>query len=131
MNDLVSTIAIRAQKDLATIQWILPSQEAIQRVSPYRQRVNFSAGETYTQGSWSNIKYRGTRLHKYNVLFNRDLYLLDKGIKIVRNTVWNQNKARHRSLVSVGAKIYANAHLTKVLWWKFWEGETPFHTTDQ
>ncbi|NQT71905.1 MAG: hypothetical protein HQ553_03940 [Chloroflexi bacterium] len=119
------------EKDLATIQWILPNQEAIHRISPYRQKVNFSAGETYTQGSWSNIKYRGTRLHKYNVLFNRDPYLLDKGIKIVRNTVWDQNKARHRSLVSVGAKIYAKAHLTKVLWWKFWEREITLSSAEQ
>ncbi|MFC2027582.1 hypothetical protein ACFLU3_02725 [Chloroflexota bacterium] len=119
------------EKDLATMQWIVPSEKAIREVSPYRQKVNFQAGETYTQGSWSNTKYRGTRLHKYNVLFNRDPFLLERGIKIVRNAVWDQNHARHRSLVSVGANIYGKAHLITILRWKFWCCEAPLNSEDR
>ena len=101
------------------------------KVTYYRTKVDFSAGEIFCQGAWSNPKYRRMGLYKYNIYFNRDPYLLNKGIKAVKGTAWDLNDKGNAILKSIGGKPYAKAKVTRFLWWKFWEGETPLHTVDQ
>lgn len=117
-------------KDLANIQFIIPTKHALNKLSPYRTRVNFSGGETYTQSAWTNPKYRLHGLAKYNTFFNRDPFLLKNGITVVRSTFWDQNELGQQLAISLGAKRYGKARLTKILWWNFWEGETPLDATD-
>ena len=69
-------------------------------------------------------------LYKYNIYFNRDPYLLNKGIKAVKGTAWDLNDKGNAILKSIGGKPYAKAKVTRFLWWKFWEGETPLSLDD-
>lgn len=117
-------------KDLANIQFIIPTKNAMKKVTPYRTRVDFSGGETYTQSAWTNPKYRLHGLAKYNAFFNRDPFLLMNGITVVRSTFWDQNELGQKMAISLGAERYGKAKLTKFLWWRFWEGETPLDATD-
>lgn len=116
-------------KELANIQFIIPTKKGMYKLSPYRTKVNFSGGETYTQSAWTNPKYRRQGLAKYNAFFNRDPFLVKNGISVVKSTFWDQNKLGQKMAVSLGAERYGKAKLTRILWWKFWEGERPLHTT--
>lgn len=119
-----------AGKDLAFIQWTIPTREAMNRVTYYRQKVDFSGQEMYAQGTWTNQKYRRMGLYKYNIHFNRNRYLLDRGITVVKGTYRDQDVVGMKMVESVGSKRYAKAKVTRFLRWKFWEGEKPLGPDD-
>ncbi len=111
--------------ELAAVTWIVPSQEVHDRLDTIPQKVNYSNGEVWSRGAWVHPKFRGRGLYKYNVLFNRDPFLVEKGITVLRTASSEKNKIAQRMLAGVGAKPYAKGYYMKILWWKFLR-ETPF-----
>jgi hypothetical protein len=109
-------------QELAAILWVIPNQQTHDRIGTFPQKVNYSNNEVSGRGAWSNPKYREMGLLKYNAFFNRDPFLLRKGITVVRYGGPTWNIVGH-SLVTngLGAIPYAKAHHTKIFWWKFWK----------
>ena len=111
-------------QELGTITWVIPSQEVQDKIGFSPQEVNYLNGEALEKGDWVNPKYRRMGLYKYNVHFNRDPFLVAKGITTMRTIFLQQNKTGQRLVASVGARPYAKTRLLKILWWKSWK-ETP------
>jgi len=114
-----------AGRELAFIQWDIPSTKSMHKVTYYRPKVDFAGGEGYVQGPWTNPKYLRMGLFKYNTYFNTDPFLRDKGVKKVIGPVWDQREAVRKTIESIGYEPYAVARVTRFLWWKLWEGEKP------
>ncbi|NQT73562.1 MAG: hypothetical protein HQ553_12470 [Chloroflexi bacterium] len=119
-----------AGKDLAFIVWAIPSEKAIHRVKYYRHKIDFSRGERYLQGPWVNPKYQGMGLLKYSHYFNSDPFLRNNGGKVLIGVLWDEREALIKVMNATRYKPYAKAKVTRFLWWKYWEGETPLDSTD-
>ena len=107
-------------RDLASIGFIAGNQEAMNSLNPPPFKVNFSAGEVYTGGLWTNPEYRGHGLAAY-VYFKRLQALKNEGKVIARNIVLKDNIAAHKMLSRFTPKITGEGHASRVLWHIFWK----------
>jgi hypothetical protein len=106
-------------RDLASIGFIAGNQEAMNSLNPPPFKVNFSAGEVYTGGLWTNPEYRGHGLAAY-VYFKRLQALKNEGKVIARNIVLKDNIAAQKMLSRFTPKISGEGHACRVLWHIFW-----------
>jgi hypothetical protein len=88
---------------------------------PYR--VNFSAKQGCTGGTWTNPKYRGSGLMVYGY-FKRFEFLREKGFKSSRNAVDAGNIVSQKAHGKFGPKVYGRGRYLKIFGWKSWK-ETP------
>jgi hypothetical protein len=109
-----------AGKELAAISWIIPSQQTQDKVKAPPLKVNYSENEAFPRGAWSNPKYRGLGIYRYNN-FNRDKYLSEKRINILRAAISVRNETGPGLLQALGTRKYGEATLTRILFWKFWK----------
>lgn len=114
-----------AGQELAAVTWVVPSQEVHDRLDTIPQRVNYSNGEVWSRGAWVHPKLRRMGLYKYNVFFNRDPFLVEKGITRLRTATDEKNKIGQKMLDAIGARPYAKGHYIEILWWKLLK-EKPF-----
>ncbi|NQT74663.1 MAG: hypothetical protein HQ553_18145 [Chloroflexi bacterium] len=114
-----------AGQELAFIKWAIPSTKAMRNVTYYRPKIDFSRGDRYVQGPWTNPKYRRMGLFAYNSYFNCDPFLRSNGGKVIIAPVWDERETVRKAIESIGYKPYAKAKVTRFLWWRFWEGEKP------
>jgi len=113
--------------EIAHIAWVALSEEARKALGFLPQKVDFSNNEACTGGTETIPKYRGNGLMAYGY-FKRFQFLRGKGMIASRNAVAVNNIASQRAHAKFGPKIYARAHYTKILWWKFWK-EMPLTQT--
>jgi hypothetical protein len=109
-----------AGKELAAISWIIPSQKSQNKLKAPPLKVNYSDNEAFPRGAWSNPKYRGLGIYRYNN-FNRDQYLREAGINILRAAIDVRNKTGLGLLQALGTRKYGEATLTRILLWSFWK----------
>jgi ribosomal protein S18 acetylase RimI-like enzyme len=107
-------------RDLASIGFIAGNQEAMNSLNPPPFKVNFSAGEVYTGGLWTNPDYRGHGLAAY-IYFKRLQSLKNEGKVIARNIVLKDNTPAHKMLSRFAPKISGEGQASRVLWHIFWK----------
>jgi hypothetical protein len=107
-------------KEFAAISWVIPSQQAQARYKAPPLKVDYSNHEAFPRSSWCHPKYRGLGIYRYTES-NRDRYLSQIGITMLRSTVEYKNKSGYRMAEGMGYTKYGKAIFTRVLWWKFWQ----------
>jgi len=110
-------------QELANIGWVAMNEEAQRSILDLPIKVDFSNNEAFLGSGWTHPKYRGMRLHGYN-LFKRLQFLREKGVAIQRSVAKTRNIASQKGSNVFSPKIYAESRYLKILWWKFWK-ETP------
>jgi hypothetical protein len=107
-------------KELVAVSWVIPSQQAQDRYRAPPLKVDYSNHEAFPRSSWCHPKYRGLGIYRYTVN-NRDRYLSQIGITMLRSTVEYKNKSGNRLAEGIGYTKYGKAIFTRVLWWKSWQ----------
>ena len=109
--------------DFAAITWVVPSQYAQDKIGTAPLNVDYSNHEAFSRGAWVNPKYRKLGLYAFT-RSNRDQFLANVGIRVLRTTIHPTNKTGLVLQGTVGSKEYGKAQLTRILFWRFWR-ETP------
>ena len=122
-----AAICVFAGRELAAISWIALCQKAKDAFSDPPAKVDFSHGEAWTGGVWTNPKYRRMGLGAYRFSRMRQFFL-DRGIATSRACVARGNVAALTGSAKVGDVIYAKGRYLRVLWWEWWR-ETPLAST--
>jgi len=110
--------------ELINVGWIALTQKTKEMLEPFQNHVDFSNNEAYLGGAWTRPSYRGNGLMGYNFL-KRFQFLMAQGRFICRYVVNTRNITSERAHAKLNSDIYAKAHYTKLLFWKFWR-EEPF-----
>jgi len=107
-------------QQLAHIVWVAMSQEAKDSLEKEPLfRVDFSGGECWSAGAWTEPRYRRSGLLAYGDIMRRQ-FLLDHG---VHTSLWAINKRNvppRRFVARLGPQIHREGRCLKVLWWKSW-----------
>jgi hypothetical protein len=109
-------------KDFAAITWIITSQHTQDSIKTLPIKIGYSDKEAFGRGAWVNPKYRKMGLYGFTIT-NRDRFLTDMGISMLRNAAHSTDKVGRALQQTVGSKIYGEARSKRILFWKFW-GET-------
>ena len=109
-------------KDFAAITWVVTSQQTQDSLKTLPIKVGYSNKEAFGRGAWVNPKYRKLGLYGFTIT-NRDRFLTDMGISMLRNAAHSTDKVGRALQQTVGSKIYGEARSKRILFWKFW-GET-------
>lgn len=120
LNKGATAFCIFIGHELANTGWLCTTKQAMDSLNEPPASVDFSNGEVWAGGSWTNPKYRRMGLYRYG---SRKMveHWLSKGI--VKNK-WAVNKRNVASLNAesrAGNVRYAEGRLIKVLWWKLWK----------
>jgi RimJ/RimL family protein N-acetyltransferase len=108
------------EKELAHIGWVAMTEEAKKMVDSLPYKVDFADNEVCMGGVWTNPKYRRMGLLAYTD-FKEHQFLKERGIVKSRASIVATNIASQRGVAKFGAKMYAEAHYSRVLWWKSWK----------
>ena len=106
--------------ELANIGWLCTTQQAKDSLKEVPAGVDFSNGEAWAGGSWTNPKYRRMGLYRYSSLKMVE-YWLQKGIVKNKWAVAKRNVAALTAESKTGNLRYGEGRLIKVLWWKSWK----------
>jgi len=106
-------------EELAHIGWVVMSEEACGAFAEPPCKVNFGNGEAMRAGVWTNPKYRGLGLHRWNT-FKRMQFMRDRGIAISRGAIAKQNLVAQKAHRLYGPAPYAEGRYLRILWWKSW-----------
>jgi hypothetical protein len=109
--------------DFAAITWVIPSQHTQDKIGTLPLKIAYSNHEAFSRGTWVNPKYRKLGLYGFT-RNNRDKFLTNMGINVLRTTVDFRNKTGMDLQRVIGSKKYGRAQLVRILFWRFWE-ETP------
>jgi hypothetical protein len=105
--------------EFAAIAWVIPSQKVQNKVEEVRLKVDYANHEAFPRGAWVNPKYRSSGLMR-NTFANRDRFLAERGVKMLRVTVDYTNLTGKGMIEALDGKIYGRARLLRILWWRFW-----------
>jgi len=83
-------------------------------------KVDYANHEVMDRGLWVNPKYRGMGLLRYTAV-NRDRYLADIGVTVIRTTVDYANKTGKGVEEALGARQYGRARALKIFWLRLWK----------
>jgi len=116
---------IYAEHELAQITWIGPTQKAKDYLTKHRINVDFARNEVFATGSWTNPKYKKKGLYKYNILFNRDPFLLGQGVTMTKSILGGWHPVGYVvHPAHFGSRPYVKLRFLRILCWKFWK-QTP------
>lgn len=107
-------------KELACVNWVAPTQEAmnVQIKIPYK--VDFSNSEVYCGWVETNPRYRRLGISMHVILYMK-FTLETMGKTTGKCIVENGNLASQKRLIKVGFKLYGKGRYLKILWWKSWK----------
>lgn len=123
--------------ELAHIVWVAMSQEAkdIFRDPPFR--IDFSGGECWSTGAWTEPKYRRLGLLAYSDKMRRQ-FLLGQGVRTSLWSIKKRNIPPQRFVNRLSPQISREGRYLRVLWWKSWSespltgvGDEKPHYTEQ
>ncbi len=120
LNNGAIAFCVFVGHDLGNIGWLCTTQQARDSLNEPPPEVDFSNGEAWAGGAWTNPKYRRMGLHTYCGL-KRDEWWLQKGIVKSKWAVAKTNVASLTAESKTGAVRYGEGRLIKVLWWKSWK----------
>ena len=107
-------------EDLAHIGWVVMTEEACDAFAEPPCKVNFADREAMRAGVWTNPKYRGLGLHRWNT-FKRLQFMRDRGIAISRGAIAKQNLVAQKAHRLYDPAPYGEGRYLRVLWWKSWK----------
>ena len=107
-------------KDFAGITWVVTSQQTQDSLKTLPIKVGYSNKEAFGRGAWVNPKYRKLGVYGFTIT-NRDRFLTDMGISVLRNVVHSTDKNGRALQKTVGSKRYGEARAKRILFWSFWE----------
>ena len=106
--------------ELAAISWIIPSQHTQDSMKAPPIKIDYANHEGLSRAAWVNPKYRGLGLYGYNRR-NRDLYLADIGVDVIRTCIEPSNKAGMGLWQDSSSRKYGRARQLKILFWRSWK----------
>jgi len=113
-----------AEKEFAAISWIVPSQQAQDKIKTLPLKVDYSNHEVLIRGSWTNPKYRGLGIFRFTA-WNRNRFLIEKEITMFKSPV-SCTKIVGQSLSdAMGGIKYGRGRMLKIMWWRFWRETSP------
>jgi hypothetical protein len=107
-------------KEFGAISWIVPSQQVQRKFEAPPVKVDYRNHEALRRAAWCNPKFRNLGIYRYTIE-NRNLYLWQKGYRILRSAEDYTNAAGIRLSKGVGDVTYGNAVLTRILGLGFWK----------
>jgi len=119
LNNGAIAFCVFVGHELGNMGWLCTTKQAKDSLNEPPPEVDFSKGEAWAGGAWTNPKYRRMGLHTYCGL-KRDEWWLQKGIVKSKWAVAKTNVASLTAESRTGSVIYGEGRLIKVLWWKSW-----------
>jgi len=113
----------------AHIGWVIMTEKARGAFFEPPCKVDFGAGEAMRTGIWTNPKYRGLGLHRWNT-FKRMQFMRERGIRISRGAIVKQNVIAQKAHAPYGPTPYAEGRHLRILSWNSWR-ERPLTTERQ
>jgi len=114
---------IFVEKTLASITWVAQNEKAKKLIDILPFAVDYTAGEVCSGGSYTDPKYRGNGLLKYDYSYIFK-YLKDHGCTKDKFTVNMNNIPSNTAMSKFQPKIIGEGCNLKVLLWKKWTQKT-------
>jgi hypothetical protein len=108
-----------ARNDFAAITWVISSRYSQDRIGAPPLKVDYADHEAFSRGAWVNPKYRNQGLYLFTKI-NRDQYLTNVGIRLLRTTIHTSNKMGLVLQRKFESREYGKAQLTRILFWRLW-----------
>jgi len=106
--------------ELANIAWLALTQKAKDSLHEAPFLVDFSRGQAWTGGAWTNPRYRRRGLQAYNN-FTRFDFLQKRGIALDVGSIRKGNVASQRANAQFAGRAYAEGRYLRILWWRSWK----------
>lgn len=113
---------IFVDKNLASVAWVAPNEEAKMLIDEVPFKVNYDKGEMCVGAVFTAPAYRGKGLMPYThtMIFS---YLANKHVVKLKASERVTNIASHRAASKLKAKNPAKGRYLKILWWHSWKEE--------